>query len=108
VLTLLSLKGYSVNTQELDPEPTSFPRALVDGWYRPIRYVLDGPFRAGGVINHSAMNGTADRPASRDDWNPRGVEPFAYVWSLGRPKGTDAADRNAANAENWIYKKGLP
>jgi type II secretory pathway pseudopilin PulG len=106
VLTLLASHGYVVPMERIDP--TS--HELLDGWERPILYQLDGPyFSSPGVISHAGMNGAADRPAADSAWNPKGVEPFAYVWSLGKPtKAGDAADALAANSANWLYEKGVP
>lgn len=108
-LTQLESRGYIVRHADLDKDASSpTHRAMLDAWRRPIYYRLDGPVRSGGVIDASRMNGTADCPASPkpDDWNPKGVEPWAYVWSLGKPKADLASDAAAANVVNWIYVKG--
>lgn len=80
-------------------------RVLVDPWGVPVEYRLD-----------ANMNGTADRPQDEDgvavqvpgdvsDWNPRGLEPFAYVWSWGRPR---ADGRKHGRAGDWIYVRQDP
>lgn len=107
VIMLLERSGYRVNPSQLGPDPDgSGKRCLMDGWHRPLRYVLDGPFISAGAIDSTRMNGTANRPAPLPDWNPKGVEPFAYLWSLGRPKSTDADDALPANAGSWICNQG--
>jgi len=89
---LLESAGLAVTRKDLDM--ANGGHVIVDGWYRPILYVLDDD-----------MDGTADKPAPQDDWNARGSEPFAYVWSLGRPRSKgDAVDADPANADRWIYR----
>lgn len=109
VLTLLTRAGYSVNTQELETVAGPTNKAMMDGWWRPLRYRLDGPRMVAGAVDASSMNGVADCPAGTvvDDWNPKGKEPWAYVWSLGKPGASETADAAQANAGNWIYQKGL-
>lgn len=112
VLYLLTRAGYTVQTQELDqvaPSGQPMYKALLDGWQRPLRYRLDGPRFVGAVVDAGSMNGTADTPAGAvvTDWNPKGKEPWAYVWSLGKPtKDGDTTDALPANAANWLYQKG--
>ncbi len=108
-LTQLETRGYTVSRANLDKEATSPTyKALLDGWRRPIYYRLDGPFRNGVVNDATRMNGTADRPATPDplDWNPKGAEPWAYIWSLGKPKVDLATDALPANVKSWIYPQG--
>lgn len=108
-LTQLESRGYIVRHANLDKDSGSPTyRAMLDAWRRPIYYRLDGPFRNGGAIDATRMNGTADCPASPkpDDWNPKDVEPWAYIWSLGKPKSDLATDAQSANVGNWIYVKG--
>ena len=112
-LTMMEAHGYIVRLEDVDRVPGSPTyRALLDGWRRPVRYQLDGPLLgAGGAIDASLMNGSADRPAPLavcPDWNPRGVEPWAYVWSLGKPHGDEAADALPAAAARWIYPQLAP
>lgn len=106
ILALLEPYGFQIPFDHL--EATS--KALLDGWRRPVRYQLDGPYFSGpGVVDSSAMNGTADRPAADAAWNPKSVEPFAYVWSLGKPSGAgETTDALPANVSAWIYQKGTP
>lgn len=108
-LSQLELRGYIIRHADLDKDASSPTyKALLDGWRRPIYYHLDGPFRSGGTIDASRMNGTADCPATPkpDDWNPKSVEPWAYVWSLGKPKADLATDALSANVGSWIYVQG--
>jgi prepilin-type N-terminal cleavage/methylation domain-containing protein len=110
-LTQLEARGYNVSRASLDKDPASPTyTAMLDGWRRPIYYYLDGPFRSGGTIDASRMNSTADCPTTPkpDDWNPKNVEPWAYVWSLGKPKADLATDLLPANVKNWIYPQGSP
>lgn len=105
-LTQLAARGYTVKLADLDRSGAS--PTLVDAWRRPIRYRLDGPLLVAGVSDGSRMNGTADRPATPSplDWNAKGSEPFAYIWSLGKPGAAPADDELAANVRNWIYVQG--
>jgi prepilin-type N-terminal cleavage/methylation domain-containing protein len=108
-LTQLESRGYTVAHASLDKDAASPTyKALLDGWRRPIYYYLDGPFRSGGANDASRMNSTVDRPATPDplDWNPKGTEPWAYVWSLGKPKVDLATDKLPANVKSWIYPQG--
>jgi prepilin-type N-terminal cleavage/methylation domain-containing protein len=79
-------------------------RLLVDAWGRPFRYRIDG-----------VHDKTATKPAELADWNARGADTFAYVWSLGSPRrGTSSnlsaadADANAGNAAHWIHASTIP
>jgi type II secretory pathway pseudopilin PulG len=76
-------------------EQVSDGGALLDPWRRALRCPLDVD-----------MDGVADRPAARSDWNARGNEPFAYVHSLGIPR--DVADGLPASADRWIYLRSEP
>ncbi len=73
---------------------------LADPWSRPYRCQVD----ANG-------DGVAQRPdPALGDWNARGQEPFAYVWSLGRPRHGDAGgpgdpDGLPGSGAPWIYVK---
>jgi hypothetical protein len=66
--------------------------ALGDAWSRPIRYVPD-----------LLIDTTIARPAPLADWNPKGNEPFPYVYSLGEPKTNEADDALPANSSRWLY-----
>ena len=107
-LVLLARSGYVVKQSDIDGEPTSSTyQALLDGWKRPLRYFLDGPYLNGGAFDGHLMNGIADRPAPVSEWNPSGEEPYPYVWSLGRPTRTgDSADAQPGNAANWLFPRG--
>ncbi len=76
-------------------EQVSEGGALLDPWRRALRCPLDVD-----------MDGVADRPAERSDWNARGNEPFAYVHSLGSPR--DDADGLPVSADRWIYHRSAP
>lgn len=78
---------------------------VVDPWAAPVEYRLDAD-----------LDGTAERPRDPegiavqvpgdvDDWNPRGREPFAYVWSWGRPV---AGYRGHDHARDWIHSHQDP
>lgn len=96
-LDLLRERGMVWRDAMLGPAEAS-GRPLIDPWRRPVRYQAD-----------TDMDGTADRPAPRTDWNAKGREPFAYAWSLGSPSGRgDAFDADAAQASTWIYQRSSP
>jgi prepilin-type N-terminal cleavage/methylation domain-containing protein len=97
-LMLLERSGYQVTSSDVDAAGGT--HCLMDGWWRPLHYKLDGPFMSGGTLNSAAMNGTADKPATLDDWNPKNVEPFTYLWSLGKPHSSDANDALATNSSS--------
>lgn len=107
-LNQLELRGYRVRHADIDKDAGSpTHKALLDGWRRPIFYRLDGPF-VGEMPAGRSMDGVPGCPASPkpDDWNPKNVEPWAYVWSLGRPKSDLTIDALSANVGSWIYVQG--
>lgn len=71
------------------PAGDAHPGAILDPWRRPYRYRLD-----------ANMDGVAQRPAALSDWNPRGQEPFPYLWS-------DAGE-SGASPTTWFYVVGTP
>lgn len=87
-LNLLRQCGFEVDLSGLQQTGTA-PFALCDPWKRPYQYRVDDDlFGASG----------AQRPQSLDlcpAWNPAGVRPWGYVWSLG-PKGLD-------DGTGWVY-----
>lgn len=89
-LDLLRDKGLEWRRDQVD-DTTG---ALLDPWGRAYQYRVD-----------ENMDGTADKPAARSDWNGKDKEPYAYVWSYGKPS---SGDTNPANAERWIYRKVQP
>ncbi len=92
-LNLIETAGYQTPAAQLLP-PNGTRREHADGWGRALRYQLD-----------AATTGGAVKPAPLDDWNPTGVQPFAYVWSLGQPRGTEADEALPSHAPgNWIYR----
>lgn len=105
VMDLLELAGYQISALSLGPADGG-GRPFVDGWQRPFRYHLDGPYQSGATLDASRINGVADRPAADPGWNPRGEEPFPYLWSLGEPRGDDAVDADPGNHEHWLYPEG--
>lgn len=110
-LRQLAAVGFEVRPSQLDGDAGSASRgALLDPWGRPYRYRPDGPFRTAAGSDGTRMNGTADRPATPDplDWNPKGIEPFAYLWSLGRPSAIPADDALPASVARWHYQRGAP
>lgn len=87
-LDLLRERGSQWRHDDLDPSGR-----LIDAWRRQVRYTVDD--RIDKVI---------DRPApAKTGWNPKGREPFGYVWSLGRPSGNETADADPADASRWLY-----
>lgn len=93
-LDLLRERGSQWRNADLDPAPgSSDPDRLVDSWRRPVRYVVD-----------DLIDKVIARPAPlKTGWNAKSREPFGYVWSLGRPKGDEAADADPVNADRWLY-----
>ena len=110
VLDLLRERGsgwLAKNLAPAPPAPLAGPLAdppaesnqmLVDAWRRQIRYVTDIGADGRLVTPFTAPGGA---PA---DWNPKRQQPFAYIWSLGKPSGDEAADALVANVANWIYR----
>lgn len=92
-LNLIESAGYQTPVAALLPA-TGTRRAHADGWRRALRYQVDAASKGGAV-----------KPAPLDDWNATGVQPFAYVWSLGQPAGSEADDAAVAHAAgHWIYR----
>lgn len=85
-LDLLREQGVIWRDEDLDGD------CLVDVWGRRIHYTVD-----------AVIDQTISRPAPVIDWNPKDREPFAYVWSLGKPSTNDVADADPANVERWLY-----
>lgn len=105
-LMLLERSGYQVTSSDVDTAGGT--HYLMDGWWRPLHYKLDGPFMNGASLDTTSMNGTADKPAAIAEWNPKNIEPYAYLWSLGKPHGSDANDALTTNSSSWICVKGSP
>lgn len=93
-LDLLRERGSQWRAADLEPAPGSTDAdRLVDSWRRPVRYTVD-----------DLIDKVIARPAPlKTGWNPKAREPFGYVWSLGKPKGDEAADADPANADRWLY-----
>ena len=98
-LDLLRERGSGWRNADLDSSSgTGVNDRLIDAWRRPVRYTIDDNMDK--VI-------VADRPAPLAvDWNPKDREPFAYIWSLGKPSGDDVADADSANYSRWLYRGG--
>lgn len=95
--TLDALRGLGVAwASERLGDADAYGRPLLDPWRRPLRYRPDGD-----------LDGVAARPAPRMDWNAKAREPFAYVWSLGKPDRGEA-DADIAAADRWIYVRSSP
>ncbi len=79
--------------------------AIADAWYEPLRYHVDA--LADGTIDRprDSANAQVAVPGDVSDWNPQGTEPFAYVWSYGRPK---TGSTLKANIAKWHYVKETP
>lgn len=92
-LNLIEEAGYRTAVGQLAPL-SGTRRVHIDAWRRGLRYQVD-----------ELVSGGAVKPAPLDDWNPGGQQPFAYVWSLGRPRGSETDDALPAQAAgNWIYR----
>ncbi len=101
---MLARVGLSVHGEHADPQSNG-RLALIDAWGQPLRYHVD-----------DVADGTIDRPQDAagqpvrvpDDvtnWNPRSEDPYAYVWSWGRPRsGHDLREQ----ATDWIYVRETP
>lgn len=107
-LTMMETRGYGIPVTRLAPPGATPARELRDGWDRAVRYRLDGPRLGGAGIDATTMDGTATKPAPQADWNPRGLEPYAYLWSVGKPSGDETADADPAAAGRWLYERGTP
>lgn len=100
VIDLLVPTYLDAGVERLVADAAGTTKLLMDSWNRPYRYQVD-----------AVADGTVQRPdPARADWNARAIEPFAYVWSLGRPLAgapgiAPAADPDAAAGSNapWIY-----
>lgn len=101
---MLARVGLSVHGEQAEATPSG-RMALIDAWGMPLHYQVD-----------AVADGTVDRPKDGagqpvrvpedvTDWNPKGDEPFAYLWSCGRPhSGSDLR----AKATDWIYVHETP
>ena len=98
-LDLLTDRGLTWSRSELEITAVAGSAGyLVDAWGRGMYYRAD-----------VTLDGTIWKPAALSDWNAKGVEPYAYVWSLGQPtRNSDAVDAAVANAPRWIYRKTTP
>ena len=104
VVNLLATQGFAVHGEELDNDagPAAF---LADAWGQPLLYQSDEA--ADGVAHRplDAHGVEVQVPTDATDLNPRGTQPYAYVWSYGRPKaGSDLH----TNASNWLYHREAP
>lgn len=92
-LNLIESAGYQTPVAYLRPAAGT-RKEHIDAWQRALRYQLDATTKGGAV-----------KPVALDDWNASGVQPFAYVWSIGQPRGTEAEDASLTHAAgNWIYR----
>lgn len=98
VVTMLMRQGFAVHGDILGQDGGG--DFLADAWGEVLHYQVD-----------ALADGTPHRPLDSDglpvrvpedvtDWNPAGAQPYAYVWSCGRPK-TGSGTR--AKATNWVY-----
>lgn len=103
VATLLMKQGLAIHGEQLSSDGSG--EYLADAWGEPIHYQLD-----------AVVDGTPHRPLDAaglpvrvpdevTDWNPRGEQPFAYVWSCGRP-GAQFDRRD--HAKSWVYHREAP
>lgn len=93
VLDLLESVGFTYDPGYLGAGDGEVHDCLHDPWRRPFRYQVDD---ARGVAIW--------KPAVVDEWNSSGMRPFAYVWSIGPPQGSD--DGEATAASRWILLRG--
>lgn len=103
IASLLMKQGLPIHGDMLEEDAGG--RFLADRWGGPIHYHVD-----------ETVDGTPDRPLDGagqpvrvpgdvTDWNPQGDQPYAYVWSRGRPQA-DGGLR--VKATDWIYLREGP
>lgn len=92
---LVEQAGYLVQRPRLVATPAG--SVLGDAWGRPLRYAPD-----------LVVDGDPARPAPQPDWNPKGREPYPYLWSLGVPTASEAEDALPASAVRWLYHAESP
>lgn len=103
VASMLMRQGLAIHGEMLGEDASgSF---LTDAWGEPFHYQVD-----------AVVDGTPHRPLDTGgqpvrvpedvkDWNPAGVQPYAYLWSCGRAK---SAGGTRAQATNWLYFREGP
>jgi prepilin-type N-terminal cleavage/methylation domain-containing protein len=92
---LESEAGYMIQRPRI-VETANGP-ALCDAWNRALLYAPD-----------LIIDTTIARPAPLPDWNPKGKEPYPYVYSLGNPLTNGNDDALPANASRWLYHSEGP
>lgn len=103
VATLLMKQGLAIHGERLSSDGSG--EYLADAWGEPIRYQVDAV--VDGTPNRplDAISQPVRVPEDVADWNPRGAQPFAYVWSYGRPSSQfDHRD----HAKSWLYHREAP
>ncbi len=96
-LDLLMRAGLKDGAHRFAAAGDGVGRVLLDPWDRPYRYAIDDD-----------MDGACERPdPAKLEWNARDLEPFAYCWSLGSPRGGDA-DAVPGDSPQWIYVHTTP
>ncbi len=103
-------KHFQASSTEVDRDPSSPTyQSLIDGWGRPMQYLLDGPVvDSTGVFQTAMMQAPAVTPAPVSDWNPTNLRPFAYIWSLGQPLQGLPLDAAPTNSGRWLYRHVAP
>ena len=101
VASMLMRQGLAIHGEMLGEDATGSYSFLVDAWNQPFHYQVD-----------SVVDGSPKRPLDSNgqplvlddakDWNPAGVQPYAYLWSCGRPK---SGSGTRAQASNWLYMR---
>jgi prepilin-type N-terminal cleavage/methylation domain-containing protein len=83
VLDMLAERGLTWDPQSIADG------ILVDPWRHPYRYQVD-----------DGQAAAPWKPAPLQAWNPDGLRPFAYVWSLGK-----AGNDDLGKADGWIIRQ---
>jgi type II secretory pathway pseudopilin PulG len=103
-LSLLVTQGFLVHGEDLEPDSGGASH-VVDAWGQPLLYKPD---EASDGIAHRPLDAVGLEvrvPTDVSDWNPRGTQPYPYIWSYGRPK---AGHDLRGNAQHWIFRPEAP
>ena len=75
-------------------------RRLQDPWREDLQYRVDALVDGTPHRPSDAAGQAVQVPGDANDWNPQGLQPFAYVWSWGRDR---PGRKLKSNLANWIY-----